>query len=134
MTTTHFITSGKATLSAEAVGGGDPVIFLHAGVADSRMWRAQMQVVGATHRAISYDRRGFGATRAQREDYSAVADLEAVADALGGGAPAILVGCSQGGRVAIDAALAHPSRARGLVLIAPAVSGAPDATSEARSR
>jgi pimeloyl-ACP methyl ester carboxylesterase len=38
---------------------------------------------------------------------------------------AVLVGCSQGGRIAIDAALAKPGRVLGLALVAPAVTGAP---------
>ena len=115
-------------LAAEVVGRGDPVIFLHAGVADSRMWRAQLAGVGANHKAIAYDRRGFSATRAEAEDFSSVADLLAVIEALANGVPAILVGCSQGGRIAIDAALQHPSLVRALVLIAPALSGAPEPT------
>ncbi|ANY84320.1 hypothetical protein BB934_39570 (plasmid) [Microvirga ossetica] len=45
-----------------------------------------------------------------------------------GGRPVVLVGCSQGGSIAIDAALASPDRVAGLVLIAPSVSGAPSAT------
>jgi len=40
----------------------------------------------------------------------------------------VLVGCSQGGRIALDAALAMPARVRALVLVAPAISGAPDVT------
>jgi pimeloyl-ACP methyl ester carboxylesterase len=90
------------------------------------MWRAQLDAVGASNRAIAYDRRGFGETRAEKENFSSVADLMAMIDAAGNGAPAILVGCSQGGRVALDAALLHPSHVRALVLIAPAVSGAPE--------
>ncbi|MGI4861422.1 MAG: alpha/beta fold hydrolase [Janthinobacterium lividum] len=125
MPSRHRIVSGQAILAAHATGTGDAVVFLHAGVADSRMWRAQLEGVGARHRAIAYDRRGFGETRAGQEDFSAVADLMAVIDATTAGAPPILVGCSEGGRIAIDAALLHPSRIRGLVLIAPGVSGAP---------
>lgn len=114
-------------LAAEVVGSGDPVVFLHAGVCDRRMWRAQLDGVGANNRAIAYDRRGCGETRAEREDFSAVADLMAVVDATADGKPAILVGCSEGGRVALDAVLGHPSHFCGLVLIAPSVTGAPAA-------
>lgn len=89
------------------------------------MWRAQLEGIGAANQAIAYDRRGFGETRCEAEDYSAVDELMTVIEAVAGVASAILVGCSQGGRIAIDAALAHPSRARALVLIAPSVFGSP---------
>src|SRR4051812_169854 len=91
------------------------------------MWRAQLDAVGAGNKAIAYDRRGFGETRAEQEAFSAVADLMAVINAMANGGPVILVGCSQGGRIAVDAALRYPSSVRGLVLIAPTVTGAPDA-------
>ena len=127
MSASHQIASGRATLAAEVVGSGDPVVFLHAGVCDSRMWRAQLDGVGADNRAIAYDRRGCGETRAEKEDFSAVADLMAVIDAMANGTPAILIGCSEGGRIALDAALQHPSSVRALVLIATSVTGAPEA-------
>lgn len=122
----HRIASGRATLAADVGGSGDPVVFLHANICDSRMWRAQLEGVRTGNTAIAYDRRGFGETSAETEDFSAVADLIAVLDATANGAPAILVGCSQGGRIALDAALLHPSRVRALALIAPTVSGAPE--------
>jgi pimeloyl-ACP methyl ester carboxylesterase len=126
MRANHQIASGRARLAVNVVGRGDPIVFLHAAVCDSRMWRAQLDAIGASHKAIAYDRRGFGETRAEKEDFSAIADLLAVIDAVGNGAPAILVGCSQGGRIALDTALLHPSHVRALVLIAPAASGAPE--------
>lgn len=127
MSSKHRIASGRATLAAEVVGSGDPVVFLHAGVCDSRMWRAQLDGVGANYKSIAYDRRGFGETSAEEEDFSAVADLMAVIDAMANDTPAILVGCSQGGRIALDAALRHPSSVRALILIAPSVTGTPEA-------
>ncbi|WP_445491616.1 alpha/beta fold hydrolase [Rhodopseudomonas sp. RCAM05734] len=102
-------------------------MFLHAAVCDSRMWRGQFDGVSAGHKAIAYDRRGFGATHGEPEDFSAVADLMAVLDATADGKPAILVACSQGGRIALDAALRHPSQVLGLFLIAPGIAGAPEA-------
>ena len=127
MNSDHRIASGLATLAANVVGTGAPVVFLHANVADNRMWRAQMAGVGENNLAIAYDRRSFGETHAGTEDFSEVADLLAVMGALTDGAPAILVGCSQGGRIAVDAALRYPSRIVGLVLIAPNVTGEPAA-------
>lgn len=126
MRSCHKIKSGSSTLAAETVGEGDPVVFLHAAVADRRMWLSEMADVGATTMAIAYDRRGFGETVAKPEEFSSVADLMAVLDALSNGSPAVLVGCSQGGRIAIDAAIFYPKRVRGLVLVAPNVTGAPD--------
>lgn len=126
MIATHQITSGRARLAVEVAGNGDPVVFLHAAVCDSRMWDAQLDAVGATHKAIAYDRRGFGKTVAEKEEHSSVADLLWVIDATADGQRAILVACSQGGRIALDAALLHPLRISGLVLISPSVSGAPD--------
>lgn len=123
-----FVASGGCRLAVEAGGEGVPVVFLHAGVADRRMWRDTMVSLAASGlrvRAIAYDRRGFGATEPVDEDYSQAGDLGSVLDATCGGAPPVLVGCSQGGRIAIDFALVHPSRVRALVLVAPAVSGAP---------
>lgn len=116
---------GRASLAVEVHGSGPPIVFLHAAVTDRRMWRAEMNSVATSQMAIAYDRRGFGETVAEEEQYSSVADLFAIMDATSNGAPAILVGCSQGGRIGIDAALAYPARVRGLVLIAPNVTGEP---------
>jgi pimeloyl-ACP methyl ester carboxylesterase len=104
---------------------GAPLVFLHAGVTDSRMWQSQWDRFGAEHPLLRYDRRGFGAARTlQATPHCHVADLLAVMDAVRIDR-AVLVGCSQGGRIALDAALARPDRVRALVLVAPSISGAP---------
>ena len=116
---------GDASLAGTRVGHGTPVLFLHAGVADRRMWQAQMAMAAANHTAVAYDRRGFGKTVAGTGRYDHVGDLRALMDDLGL-TSAVLVGCSQGGRIAIDLALTEPDRVGALLLVAPAVSGAPD--------
>jgi len=124
--TSRSIAVGRANLAVEVLGRGMPVVFLHAAVCDSRMWQAQLEAAAARCKVIAYDRRGFGRTLADKQDHSAVADLVAVLAALADGAPAVLVACSQGGRIALDAALLHPGLVRGLILISPSVAGAPE--------
>lgn len=121
------IDSGAASLAARAVGTGPAVVFLHAGVADKRSWYPTMASIASRYRAVAYDRRGFGDTSYEPEPHAHVDDLLAVLDSLDEN-DAVLVGHSQGGRIAIDAALAHPSRIRRLFLVAPAITGAPEPT------
>lgn len=121
----HWVRSGAADLAVHRAGKGAPVVFLHAGVCDKRMWRAQLAALGGDYRVIAYDRRGFGETKYERENHSPVDDLHAVLDSETDGRVA-LVGCSQGGRIAVDFALKHPERVSALVLIAPAITGAPE--------
>ncbi|WP_174949495.1 alpha/beta fold hydrolase [Burkholderia lata] len=125
MTNSFHVRSGRAALATEVVGNGDPIVFLHARVADRRMWGHQMREIGASLQAIAYDRRGFGETAAEAEDHSSVDDLIAVIKSATDDAPAILVACSQGGGIALDAALRYPAHVRALVLVAPNVTGAP---------
>lgn len=123
------VTSGRATLVSDEGGSGEPaVLLLHAGVADRRSWRHLTPLLPA--RWVSFDARGFGeSTHEPQHGWSAVDDALAVLDAHGLDR-AVLVGSSLGGRTALDLALAHPDRVSGLVLIGPAVSGAPPADLE----
>ena len=133
MTTKRFVRSGRAELCVEdSATSGTPVVCLHAGVCDRRMWAPQVEAMQTAHRMVAYDRRGFGETRCEKEPFSHVSDLIAVLDALQI-ERAVLLGCSQGGRIAIDTALAHPSRVAALVLVAAAISGAPDEEDETHS-
>jgi pimeloyl-ACP methyl ester carboxylesterase len=125
---------GGATIEGVEKGDGLPIVFLHAGVCDKRMWAEQMRAVAdAGWHAIAYDRRGYGETISTDEPFSHLDDLEALLDALDIHA-ALFVGCSMGGGLAIDFALAHPGRVLGLVLIGTSVTGAPwTATAEERA-
>jgi pimeloyl-ACP methyl ester carboxylesterase len=128
MRSDFHVSAGRAELAAEVDGDGPLLVCLHAGVCDRRMWTPLFHELCSSFRLVAYDRRGFGETLAVDEARSQVGDLLAVLDHVAGpgASPAVLVGCSQGGRIAIDAALQAPERVRALVLIAPAVSGAAD--------
>ena len=124
------VTVGKATLAGLEQGEGLPVVFLHAGVCDKRMWLSQMHAVADDGwQAIAYDRRGYGETVSADEAFSHVDDLEAVLKAHDIHA-AVFVGCSMGGGLAVDFALRHPGQVIGLVLIGTSISGAPWSATE----
>ncbi len=102
-----------------------PLVFLHAGVTDHRLWQEQLAAFAAERTMLAYDRRGYG--RAEIEvsgPFSHLQDLWAVMDGLDI-EQAVLVGCSLGGRLALEAALDQPARVAGLFLVAPAMTGGP---------
>lgn len=95
-------------------GSGSPALFLHAGVADSRMWRDQVGLDGV--HSIAFDKRGFGQSPDPTGPYSDTDDAIAVLDHVGVGA-AVVVGCSMGAATALEMAIDHPERVDGLVLV-----------------
>ncbi|MEV5298204.1 alpha/beta fold hydrolase [Amycolatopsis methanolica] len=111
-----------ADLAYDEAGSGPPVVFVHAGAADRRMWAAQFDGLAGTHRVIRYDQRGFGESADAAGDHCHFEDLLGLMDALGVDRAA-LVGCSMGGSYALEAALAAPDRVSGLVLICSGLSG-----------
>ncbi len=118
---------GRAHLAVVRRGrGGAPhVLFLHSGISDLRSWDGVLDLLSSDMDVAAYDRRGFGSTSTRAEAHDQVADLVAVLDALVMHR-AVLVGNSRGGLIALDMALTHPERVSALVLVAPAVSGAPE--------
>jgi 3-oxoadipate enol-lactonase len=104
-------------------GAGFPVVFLHAGVADSRMWEPQAAGLGKHFDVIAPDRRGFGDSELPAGPWSPTADVLALMDRLGLRQSPHLVGCSMGGSLAIDFTLEHPERVSKLVLVGAAVGG-----------
>jgi pimeloyl-ACP methyl ester carboxylesterase len=128
------VAAGRARLAGRQLGEGLPVVFLHAGVCDKRMWADQMQAVADEGwHAIAYDRRGYGETESPDEAFNHVDDLEAVLASLDIHA-AVFVGCSMGGGLAVDFALRHPGRVIGLVLIGTSITGAPWSATQAEQQ
>lgn len=106
----------------EIAGEGRPLVLVHAGIADSRMWDEQFHVFAEQYQVIRYDRRGFGKTKMVAGSYSHQQDLYDLLQFLGI-ERALLLGCSQGGKTVIDFTLEHPAMTEALVLVASALSG-----------
>jgi pimeloyl-ACP methyl ester carboxylesterase len=106
-------------------GDGEPVLFVHGGVSDLRIWTNQLPVVGLHYRAISYSRRYSRPNEDIDPDAADpwlqhVDDLAVLLRELGA-APAHLVGNSQGAFISLLAAIRYPELVRSLVLEEPPV-------------
>ena len=121
-TETGFVPVSDGKLSYDVRGSGPPIVLLHDGLIGRTTWDLQVSVFAPYFRVIRYDRRGYGASESQAKEHSDLADLLAVLDRLEV-KDAVLVGCSSGGGLALDFALAHPARVRSLVLVGPVVGG-----------
>ena len=86
------------------------VVLLHSALGDSRLWRHQLEVLRPDFEVVAPDLPGWGATPLPTEPFSFV-------DAVAAELPAILVGNSFGGAVALRTALAHQDRVERLVLV-----------------
>jgi pimeloyl-ACP methyl ester carboxylesterase len=111
-----------ARIYYEVAGEGEPLVLVHAGIADSRMWEGQFAAFSERYRVIRYDMRGFGKTEMVDEPFSHHEDLRGLLDFLGV-ERAHLVGCSMGGGAVLYFALEYPERVGNLVLVGSAIGG-----------
>ncbi len=119
---TGFLDVPGASLYYECAGQGHPLLLLHAGIADSRMWDEQFPLFVQRYRVIRYDLRGYGQTRLGPGTFANHEDVTALLNALD--APrAHIIGVSFGSAVALDFTLAHPDRVSSLVMVAPGAGG-----------
>ena len=110
------------SISYELSGAGTPIVLLHEGIADRRMWDREFPALARQHRVLRYDLRGYGGSPPAASEFSPVRDLVALLDEAGLARP-LIVGPSIGGKIALDLALAHPDRVGALLLVAPGYSG-----------
>jgi pimeloyl-ACP methyl ester carboxylesterase len=108
----------------EMQGKGPATVFIHSGGFDRRIWDEQFAAFSDAYTVIRYDVRGYGKSPAPTRPYSDDDDLYQLLSFLKI-EKARLVGCSLGGRIAIDFTLTHPEMVGGLVLAAPGLSGYP---------
>ena len=109
-------------LYSELAGEGPPVVLIHEGICDSRMWAPQWESFPRAHRTIRYDLRGYGRSPVASGPYSHARDLLALFGKLEL-ERASLVGVSVGGRIALEVALARPDLVDALVLVGSGLPG-----------
>ena len=115
---------GGEVWADDSGGDGPPLVLLHPGVGDSRIWDPVLAALTASYRVIRYDARGFGRSPAPRVKFSLLGDLITVLDHYGLKRVAI-VGCSQGGSSELGLAVEQPTRVSALVLLCTGVPGYP---------
>jgi pimeloyl-ACP methyl ester carboxylesterase len=115
---------GGEVWSDDSESDRPPLVLLHPGVGDSRIWAPVLPALTGSYRVIRYDARGFGRSPAPAVTFSLLADLTSVLDHYGLDRAAI-VGCSQGGGSALGLALEQPARVSALVLLCPGIPGFP---------
>jgi len=101
-------------------GCGEPLILIHGLADDHRAWRRSVPDLMLRHRVLMYDLRGHGETTVGSADGTLRQlgdDLVALLDAIGL-ERADVAGFSLGGTIAMRAAIDHPGRVKGLVLVA----------------
>ncbi len=98
---------------------GLPIVLVHAGVADRRMWDPILPALATDHEVVRVDLCGFGESADPPEgEWSHVEDVARTLDALGI-ATAHLVGCSLGAGICAELAASRPDLVATLVLAAP---------------
>jgi pimeloyl-ACP methyl ester carboxylesterase len=116
-------------LPHDEAGDGPPVVLLHAGIADRRMWRGHLEPLAAAGlRAIAVDLPGFGDAPIEPGEQAPWLDVLNTLDGLGL-ERAALVGNSLGGAIALRVAVVAPERVTALGLVsapAPGVEPGPD--------
>jgi 3-oxoadipate enol-lactonase len=105
----------------DEAGSGPPLLLVHAGITDRRMWDEVLPDFSAGHRTIRFDLQGYGETPLPDGPFCWTADARELLRALHV-ERADVIGVSVGAGIALDLALAHPDLVRRLVLVAPGFS------------
>ena len=101
-------------------GEGAPVVFLHGMGSSAATWSACMAILGDRYEVIAIDLLGHGASPVPDDpsEYTrdrALADIDDVLATVG--SPAVLVGHSLGGYLALAHAATRPGVARGVIVL-----------------
>lgn len=99
---------------ATAGSGTPPVVLLHAGYVDHRMYEREISHLARRTTVVAPDARTHGWSSTAMTPFRHCDDVAALIRTLG--EPAVLVGTSMGAGAAVDTALEHPDLVRALVI------------------
>lgn len=117
-----FMTVEGSRLFYETLGEGLPLVLIHGGLLDMRMWDEDFTWFGDRFRTVRYDVRGHGRSAGSATPYSDTGDLLALLDHLEIDR-AVIMGLSMGGGIAVDFTLEHPDRVCALIPVSSGLSG-----------
>jgi pimeloyl-ACP methyl ester carboxylesterase len=113
---TGFADINGAKIYYEVAGDGQPLVMVHAGIANKSMWDDQFDFFAQRYKVVRYDMRGFGQSEPVASDYQRHEDIRALLDVLNID-HAYLMGCSMGGGACMNFALEYPQRADALIMV-----------------
>ncbi|MCA9971452.1 MAG: alpha/beta hydrolase [Anaerolineales bacterium] len=119
-------TVGSNLIHYEALGRGNPLVFIHGWLGSWRYWWPTMQGLSARHRVFAFDLWGFGDSSKAKNCYSlnAYVDmLDQFVDKLGIVTPVTLVGHSLGAAVALRYTKTKPELVHKLIAVSLPVNG-----------
>lgn len=125
LTVVPTIEANGLGLYYEELGEGPPILCIHGTSSSAAVWDRDVDEISNHGRCITYDRRGcYRSERPDPYDTTAVSDHDddaaGLLDALDA-TPAIIIGRSYGGGVAVDLARRYPDKVRAIALLEPAI-------------
>lgn len=117
-----YIKAGQLNVYYETAGTGKPLLLLHAGLQDMRMWDEQIKTFSHQYKVITIDLPEHGKTIGI-DTITAVADvIKTVLDSLHIQVTSIM-GLSMGSVCATDFVIAYPERVDKVILVSPGLYG-----------
>ena len=118
----HEVVVDGGALSVASCGDGPPLILLHGWTLDHRIWRNQLDALGAHYQLIMPDRRGFGQSSAPPDLAREPSDIDQIA-AHFGFQKFHLLGMSQAGVLTMAYALTRPDKVHAMVTLGAPLTG-----------
>ena len=115
-----FISIGGRELWHSDTGEGAPLVWIHGGGSDGRMWADDLAPLAEAFRVVTYNRRGYVGSGSPAESWSVHADdAITLIESLAVG-PVTVAGYSIGSVAALDVSVRRPDLVERLILVDPA--------------